>query len=274
MSEIQAFCLYLICLTCQQEMLLIGHTPQSILCVLREFLSDQVTPFLKFTDCLPKIPSGIFPDSQASTFFHFWQPSQSILTWRLRSTPPPVLFGSSHLLKLPRPPILPIPIGRSFSWSRTQERSEGASHVSISSWSNEPCSGCSVTELCLTLCNPMDCSTPGFPVLHYLACSESCPLRPWCHPTISFSAPASFSFCLQSFPASGSFPMSWLFFASGGQSIGSSVSASDVPMNIRGWFPDSAPSVAEKPFGLLYMSSSLTSQSLDKSSFWNNLYRC
>ena len=50
--------------------------------------------------------------------------------------------------------------------------------------------------------------------------------------------------------------MSWLFFASGGQSIGSSVSALDLPTNIRGWFPDSAPSVAEKPFGLLYMSSS------------------
>ena len=76
-----------------------------------------------------------------------------------------------------------------------------------------------------------------------------------------------FSFCLQSFPASGSFPMSQLFFASGGQSIVSSVSASDLPMSIQGWFPDSAPSVAAKPFGLLYVSSSLTSQSLTRVHF-------
>ena len=52
------------------------------------------------------------------------------------------------------------------------------------------------------------------------SCSDSCPLSWWCSLTISFSA-ASFSSCLQSFPASGSFPMS--LFASGGQSIGASV---------------------------------------------------
>ena len=47
---------------------------------------------------------------------------------------------------------------------------------------------CSVTKLCPTLCNPMDWSTPGFPVLHYLqVCSDSCPLSWWCHPTISSS---------------------------------------------------------------------------------------
>ena len=55
----------------------------------------------------------------------------------------------------------------------------------------------------------------------------------WCHPTISSSV-VPFSSCLQSFPASGSFPMSWLF-TSGGQSIGAS--ASVLPMNIQGWFP-------------------------------------
>ena len=54
-------------------------------------------------------------------------------------------------------------------------------------------------------------------------CPSSCPLNWWYHPTISSSA-ALFSFCLQSFPASGSFPMSWLF-TSGGQSIGASASA-------------------------------------------------
>ena len=67
------------------------------------------------------------------------------------------------------------------------------------------------------------------------AYSNSCPLSQWCHPTISSSVvpfPSSF----QSFPASGSFQMSW-FFASGGQSIGVSASASVLPMNIQDWFP-------------------------------------
>ena len=64
--------------------------------------------------------------------------------------------------------------------------------------------------------------------------SNSCPLSQWCHPTISSSA---VPFChLQSFPASGSFQMSQ-FFASGGQSIGASASASVLPMNTQDWFP-------------------------------------
>ena len=57
----------------------------------------------------------------------------------------------------------------------------------------------------------------------------------WCHPTISFSV-TLFSSCLQSFLASGSFPVS-LLFTSGGQSIGASASASVHQMNIQGWFP-------------------------------------
>ena len=57
----------------------------------------------------------------------------------------------------------------------------------------------------------------------------------WCHPAISSSV-APFSSCLQSFPASGSFPVSQ-FLESGGQSIGASASASVLPMNIKGWFP-------------------------------------
>ena len=65
-------------------------------------------------------------------------------------------------------------------------------------------------------------------------CSNSCPLSQWCHPTVSCSV-ALFS-CPQSFPASGSFPMSWLF-ASGGQSTGASASASALPVNIQDWFP-------------------------------------
>ena len=66
------------------------------------------------------------------------------------------------------------------------------------------------------------------------ACSNSCPLSLWCHPSVSSSV-IPFS-CLQSFPASGSFPMSQ-FFTSGGQSIGVSASASILPMNIQDWFP-------------------------------------
>ena len=66
------------------------------------------------------------------------------------------------------------------------------------------------------------------------ACSNSCPLSRWCHPNISSSV--VLFFCLQSFPASGSFPTSRLF-TSGGQSTGASASASVLPMNIQNWFP-------------------------------------
>jgi len=65
--------------------------------------------------------------------------------------------------------------------------------------------------------------------------SNSCPLSQWCYPTISSSV-VPFSSYLQSFPASGYFQMSQ-FFASGGQSIGVSASASVLPMNIQDWFP-------------------------------------
>ena len=51
---------------------------------------------------------------------------------------------------------------------------------------------CSVVQLCLTLCNPMDCSTPGFPSPPPGVCSDSCTLSQWCHPTIS-SFPFAFN---------------------------------------------------------------------------------
>ena len=75
---------------------------------------------------------------------------------------------------------------------------------------------------------PWPSPTPG-------ACSNSCPSSQWCLPTISSSV-VPFSSHLQSFPASGSFPMSQLF-TSGRQSIGASTSASVLPMNIQDWFP-------------------------------------
>ena len=86
------------------------------------------------------------------------------------------------------------------------------------------------------LAYPMECSTPGSPVLHYFSvCSDSCQLSRLCYLTFSSSA-AAFSFCLQSIPASGSFPMNQLF-TSDGQSIGASPSASVLPVSIQGWFP-------------------------------------
>ena len=90
----------------------------------------------------------------------------------------------------------------------------------------------SVDESCPTLCDPMDCSTPGFPVHHQLP--EPTQTHVHCigdaiqpsHPIIPLSS------CLQSFPASRSFQMSQ-FFASGGQIIRVSASASVLPMNIQ-----------------------------------------
>ena len=99
-------------------------------------------------------------------------------------------------------------------------------------------------QSCPTLCDPMDCSTPGLPVHHQLPefGPNSGPLSRWCHPTISSSV-VPFSSCPQSFPASGSFQ--GLFrvfhqnqlFTSGGQSIGVSASTSVLSMNIQDWFP-------------------------------------
>ena len=66
-------------------------------------------------------------------------------------------------------------------------------------------------------------------------CSNSWPLSQWCYLTISSSA-TPFTLCLQSFPESGSFPITWIF-AIGGQSIGDSTSASILPIYIQGWSP-------------------------------------
>ena len=93
---------------------------------------------------------------------------------------------------------------------------------------------CSVTQLCLTLCDPMDRTMPGFPVLHQLLELAQTYVY-WVSDVIQPSYPViPFSSCLQSFPVSGSFLINCLF-ASGGQSIG--VSASVLPVNIQSWFP-------------------------------------
>ena len=93
---------------------------------------------------------------------------------------------------------------------------------------------CLVAKGCPTLCDLMDCSMPGFPVLHL----EFAQTHVHCVSDAiqtSHSLLSPFSSCSQYFPASESFPMSQLF-ASGGQSIGTSTSASIPPMNIQSWF--------------------------------------
>ena len=89
----------------------------------------------------------------------------------------------------------------------------------------------------LSNCDPMNCSTPGFPALHCLLEFAQIHIH-WVSDAIQPSHPLSppFSSCPQPFPASGSFPMSQLF-ASGGQNIRASASASVLPMNIQGLFP-------------------------------------
>ena len=90
----------------------------------------------------------------------------------------------------------------------------------------------SVTQSCLTLCDPMDCSTPGFPVQHQLSELVQTHVH-WVSDAILY-CPLLLN--LQFFPASGSFPMSQ-FSASGDQSIGVSASPSVFPMNVQDWFP-------------------------------------
>ena len=95
----------------------------------------------------------------------------------------------------------------------------------------------SVVQSCLTLCDPMNRSTPGLPCpsptpgVH----SDSRPSSQWCHPAISSSV-IPFSSCPQSLPASESFPMSQLFTWSG-QSTGVSALASFLPKNTQEWSP-------------------------------------
>ena len=97
---------------------------------------------------------------------------------------------------------------------------------------------CPVAKSCLTLWDLMNCSTPGFPVLHYLpqfaqthVHQVNDAIQP-SHPLL----PRPLSSCQQTIPESGSFSVSQLFI-SGGQNIRASVSASILPVNIQGWFP-------------------------------------
>ena len=98
------------------------------------------------------------------------------------------------------------------------------------------CCCCSVAKSHLILCKPMDCSRPGSSVLHYLPEFAQIHVHWVCELSnhLILCCPNGWSFCLQSFRASRSFPMSPLF-TSGGQSI--EASALILPMNVQGWFP-------------------------------------
>ena len=107
--------------------------------------------------------------------------------------------------------------------------------------------------------------------------SNSCPLSQWCHPAVSSSV-IPFSSCPQSFPPSGSFPLSQ-HFASGGQSIGTSASASVLPMNIQGWFPFRLTGLISLLFkGLSRVFSNITVQKHQffsvQPSLWSNSHIC
>ena len=125
-------------------------------------------------------------------------------------------------------------IKKSSLWGEKREKQEPKDLNPLKIWSFS--CYCSVAKSCPTL-RPHELQHTRLPCpsLSPGVCSNSCPLSRWCHRTISSSV-ALFFFCLQSFPASGSFPMSRLF-TSGGQSTGASASASVFSVNIQGWFP-------------------------------------
>ena len=106
--------------------------------------------------------------------------------------------------------------------------------------------------------------TLGFPVLHYLPefVPNSCTLSWWCYLTTSSCHP--FSFCPQSFPGSGSFPVSWLLTSSG-QSIGVLVSASVLPMNIQSLFPLGVT-------GLIFLESEGLSKVFSSTTIWKHQF--
>ena len=111
-----------------------------------------------------------------------------------------------------------------------------SSHIQV--WELDQKEGCcSVAKLCPTLCDPMDYTIPGFPVIHYLLEFAQTHVH-WVGDAIQPSYPLSASspLDLNLFPASVSFPISWLL-VSCDQSAGASVLVSDLPMNVQVWFP-------------------------------------
>ena len=137
-------------------------------------------------------------------------------------------------------------------------------------WSTGCC--CSVPKSCPTLCDSMDCSMLGFPVLHHLLKFAQTHDN-WVSDTIQSSHPLLPLLLLPSIlPASASFPMNWLF-TSGGQSTGASGSASVLPRNIQDWFPlglTGLTSLLSK--GLTGVFSSITVQKYPIFTVWPSLW--
>ena len=141
--------------------------------------------------------------------------------------------------------------------------------------SEQPFCCCSVAQSCLTLRDPMDCSTPGFPVLHHLLEFAQTHVH-WVDYAIQQSHPVTPFSCPQSFPASRSFLMNQLF-TSGGLSIKASASASVLPKNIQGWFSLGLIGlICLQSKGLLRVFSSTTIQKHQffstQSSLWSNFH--
>ena len=128
------------------------------------------------------------------------------------------------------------PLRRSFSWCWTPSLGSPMGGLDPSLLGEHLYCCYSVVKLCPALLWPHELQHPRLPCpsLSPGVYSDSCPLSQWCHPTISSSV-IPFSSCLQSVPASGSFPMNQLF-ASHDQNIGASASASVLALNIQSWF--------------------------------------
>ena len=158
------------------------------------------------------------------------------------------------------------------SWNSAPESMQTSDNLSIFVYTYTLSFSCSVVSDSLQSHRLQHARLPC-PSLSPRSCSNSCALNWWCYPTISSSV-IPFSSCLQSFPASGSFPTSWLF-ASAGQSIGASASASILPVNIQGRFPLGLTGwISLQSKGLSRVFSSTTVQKLqfffDQLSLWSN----
>ena len=132
--------------------------------------------------------------------FFFWKVSPAFLG----SGKPRQPWGPC-VLSSPPPGCGPAAVNSDLGWTLASPCWVSSIRVSVQGAYS------AVAKSCVALCDPRDCSTSGFPVLHHLLefCSNSRPLGRWGHPTLSSSV-TPFSFCLPSFPASGSFPTSRL----------------------------------------------------------------
>ena len=226
-----------------------GHT--RLMSSLRTFSAFQVDPVCSTADQRCRRISAPWGSLQTTSDrnWHTNTPAASLLAWITQKcvfsclwwVPSRSTFQScgvvtplvTHFPTLGSPSYSPY---QGFLASMLHKLPNSNPHLRRGSWGN--CSECvllfSVSQSGPTLGGPVDCSTPGFPDHHLLEFVQiQCPLRRWCHPTISSSV-TPFSSCPQSFPAWEFFPMSQLF-TSGDQSIGASASAAVLPINKVGW---------------------------------------